>query len=116
MLLFNFRLPLDRKNNPMTIQQIVLASRPKGTSTIANFRFENIELPEVQTDELLLQGMYYSVDPCMRGRMNDVKSYSPPFQTDKAIEGSVIAKVIESKSTNFKAGNIVLGVYPIGSK
>ena len=112
MLLFNFRLPLDRKNNPITIQQIVLASRPKGTPTIANFRFENIELSEVQTGELLLQGMYYSVDPYMRGRMNDVKSYSPPFQTDKAIIGSVIAKVIESKSTNFKAGDIVLESLP----
>jgi len=96
----------------MTIQQIVLASRPKGTPTIANFRFENIELTEVQIGELLLQGMYYSDDPYMRGRMNDVKSYSPPFQTDKVIEGSVIAKVIESKSTNFKAGDIVLGGLP----
>ena len=112
MLPFNFRLPLDRKNNPMTIQQIVLASRPKGTPTIANFRFENKELPEVQTGELLLKGMYYSIDPYMRRRMNDIKSYSPPFQTDKAIEGSVIAKVIESKSTSFKSGDIVLGGFP----
>ncbi len=96
----------------MATQQIVLASRPKGTPTIANFRFENIELPEVQTGELLLQGMYYSVDPYMRGRMNDVKSYSPPFQIDNAIEGGVVAKVIESKSANFKAGDIVLGALP----
>lgn len=101
-----------KKNNPMATQQIVLASRPKGTPTIANFRFENIELPEVQTGELLLQGMYYSVDPYMRGRMNDVKSYSPPFQIDNAIEGGVVAKVIESKSANFKAGDIVLGALP----
>lgn len=96
----------------MATQQIVLASRPKGSPTVANFRFENIELPEVQTGELLLQGLYYSVDPYMRGRMNDVKSYSPPFQTDKAIEGGVVAKVIKSKSANFKAGDIVLGSLP----
>lgn len=96
----------------MTTEQIVLASRPTGTPTADNFRFENIELPEIQAGEVLLQGMYYSVDPYMRGRMNDRKSYSPPFQTDKAIEGGVVAKVIESKSDNFKPGDVVVGGLP----
>ncbi len=49
----------------MNTQQFVLASRPKGTPIPDNFRFENTELPESQTDEVLLQGLYYSVDPYM---------------------------------------------------
>ena len=72
----------------MTTKQIVLASRPKGTPTLDNFRFENIDLPEMQSGEVLLKGLYYSVDPYMRGRMNDAKSYSPPFQIDQPIEGA----------------------------
>ncbi len=96
----------------MTVQQIVLASRPKGTPTIDNFRFENFELPELQNDEVLLEGIFYSVDPYMRGRMNDAKSYAPPFEIDKPIAGTVIAKVLESKSNNFKPGDFVSGNLP----
>ncbi len=96
----------------MTTQQIVLASRPKGIPTAANFRFENIELPEIQEGEVLLKGMYYSVDPYMRGRMNDAKSYAAPFDIDKAIAGGVVAKVTASKSAIFKPGDIVLGNLP----
>ncbi len=96
----------------MNTRQIVLASRPKGLPTEQNFRFENIELAEIQTNEVLLEGMYYSVDPYMRGRMNDTKSYTPPFQIDQPIEGGVIARVVETKSSNFKPGDIVLGGLP----
>ena len=86
----------------MTTQQIVLASRPKGLPALDNFKTENIELPEIKAGEVLLQAMYYSVDPYMRGRMNDAKSYAPPFEIDKPLTGSVIAKVMQSKSDNFK--------------
>lgn len=96
----------------MNTRQIVLASRPKGLPTAQNFRFENIELAEIQANEVLLEGMYYSVDPYMRGRMNDTKSYTPPFQIDQPIEGGVIARVVETKSSNFKPGDIVLGGLP----
>ena len=96
----------------MNTRQIVLASRPKGLPTEQNFRFENIELAEIQANEVLLEGMYYSVDPYMRGRMNDTKSYTPPFQIDQPIEGGVIARVVETKSSNFKPGDIVLGGLP----
>jgi NADPH-dependent curcumin reductase CurA len=96
----------------MNTRQIVLASRPKGLPTEQNFRFENIELAEIQANEVLLEGMYYSVDPYMRGRMNDTKSYTPPFQLDQPIEGGVIARVVETKSSNFKPGDIVLGGLP----
>lgn len=96
----------------MNTQQIVLASRPKGTPTLDNFRFENTELPEMQKGEVLLQGMYYSVDPYMRGRMNDAKSYTPPFQPNEPLEGGVVAKVIASKADQFTEGDLVLGRLP----
>ena len=96
----------------MNTRQIVLASRPKGLPTEHNFRFENIELPEIQADEVLLEGIYYSVDPYMRGRMNDTKSYTPPFQIDQPIEGGVVARVVESKSKKLNPGDIVLGGLP----
>ena len=96
----------------MATEQIVLASRPKGLPALDNFKVKNIELQEIKTGEVLLQGMYYSVDPYMRGRMNDAKSYVPPFEIDKPLAGSVIAKVVQSKSDNFKMGDIVVGMLP----
>lgn len=96
----------------MTIKQIVLAFRPKGILTADNFRFENIELPEIREDEVLLKGMYYSVDNFMRGRMSDAKSYAAPFEIEKTIAGGVVAKVMASKSDNFRPGEIVLGNLP----
>ncbi|MBC7511604.1 MAG: NADP-dependent oxidoreductase, partial [Ferruginibacter sp.] len=82
----------------MTTKQIVLASRPKGLPALDNFETETIELPELKAGEVLLEAMYYSVDPYMRGRMNDAKSYASPFEIDKPLTGSVIAKVVQSKS------------------
>ena len=96
----------------MQTKQIVLALRPKGTPSIADFRFEDVKLNKLNDGEVLLKGLFYSVDPYMRGRMNDVKSYSPPFQLDKPIEGSVVAKVLESKSKDYKEGDIVTGFLP----
>ena len=96
----------------MTTKQIVLASRPQGMPTVANFRFEDYVLANLQQGEILLQGMFYSVDPYMRGRMNDVKSYSPPFQLNQPIQGSVIAKVIDSQSADYKKGDTVAGFFP----
>lgn len=96
----------------MKTEQIVLASRPKGLPVMDNFRTEEIELPGLKAGEILLSGLYYSVDPYMRGRMNDAKSYVPPFEIDKPLMGSVIGKVIESKSEKFKVGEVVLGNLP----
>ena len=96
----------------MNTQQIVLASRPVGLPTLDNFRFENIELPDLQHGEVLLDGLYYSVDPYMRGRMNDAKSYVPPFQIDQPISGTVLAKVVKSKSDDLKQGDFISGNLP----
>ncbi|TRX43139.1 NADP-dependent oxidoreductase [Flavobacterium restrictum] len=96
----------------MKTKQIVLASRPKGTPTTANFRTETITLSEIKNGEVLLKPNYFSVDPYMRGRMNDAKSYAEPFQIDKPINGGVTATVLESKSNNFKKGDCVVGMLP----
>ena len=90
----------------MTTKQIVLASRPNGMPTLANFRFGDYELPDLQAGKVHLKGLYYSVDPYMRGRMSNSKSYVPPFQLGRPIEGSVIARVIESKTDSLHILNI----------
>lgn len=100
----------------MTTKQIILASRPEGLPTLENFKLEEVQLPGIHKDEILLEGMYYSVDPYMRGRMNDAKSYVPPFEIGKPLSGGVVAKVIESKSENFKAGDVVTGNLPWQTK
>ena len=96
----------------MNTEQIILKSRPKGLPTLENFKMEEIEIPEIKNNEVLLEGMYYSVDPYMRGRMNDTKSYAPPFETGKPLSGGVVAKVIESKSEKFQVGDIITGNLP----
>ncbi len=96
----------------MTTQQVVLASRPKGLPGSGDFRMEPVELSELKAGEMLLKGLYYSVDPYMRGRMNDAKSYAPPFEIDKPIYGGVIGEVMESKSDQFKPGDVLIGQFP----
>jgi NADPH-dependent curcumin reductase CurA len=96
----------------MTSKQIILASRPKGMPGLESFVFEEYELPIINEGELLLQSMFISVDPYMRGRMNDVKSYAPPFELGKPLMGGVVAKVLESRSANFKVGDVVTGMLP----
>ena len=96
----------------MKTRQIVLASRPIGLPTLANFRVEEVTLPELLEGEVLLQGLYYSVDPYLRGRMNDWKSYTPPFQLDQPIVSGIVAKVSSSKSADLKVGDLVLGYLP----
>ena len=96
----------------MKTKQIVLASRPVGLPTLHNFRFEEVDLPEINKGEILLKGMFYSVDPYMRGRMNDAKSYAAPFPLDQPIMGAVVALVSESKSNIFKTGDVVVGSFP----
>jgi len=96
----------------MTSRQIIFASRPKGMPGPDNFSFEEYELPQINDGELLLQSVYISVDPYMRGRMNEAKSYVPPFEIGKPLMGGVVAKVLESRSANFKAGDFVTGMLP----
>jgi NADPH:quinone reductase len=96
----------------MTTKQIVLHTRPQGKPKLSNFETKEIELQVLNKDELLLKGLYYSVDPYMRGRMNDAKSYVEAFSINAPIEGGVVAEVVESKSDKYDIGDVVLGMLP----
>ena len=89
--------------------QIILASRPQGMPTLSNFKLIESTIPQPNSDEVLIKSLYLSVDPYMRGRMNDSPSYIPPFQVNQCLTGGVVGKVIQSKNENFKPGDIVLG-------
>ncbi len=96
----------------MKTKQIVLHTRPKGKPTLSDFKTTEIELPTLKEDEVLLKGLYYSVDPYMRGRMNDAKSYVAAFNIDAPMEGAVVAEVVESKADKFSVGDTVVGMLP----
>ncbi len=96
----------------MKTKQIILQARPVGKPTPDDFKIVEIDLPALQSGQLLLKGLYFSVDPYMRGRMNDAKSYTAPFKLNDAINGGVIAEVIESKSEKYSIGEIVVGALP----
>jgi NADPH:quinone reductase len=96
----------------MKRKQIVLASRPHGLPSIDNFRFEENETGKLIDNEVLLKTWYISVDPYMRGRMNDAKSYAAAFQLDKPVSGGAVATVIESRSSSFVEGDTVFGMLP----
>ncbi|WP_397517576.1 NADP-dependent oxidoreductase [Rhizobium ruizarguesonis] len=93
---------------PMTTaQQIVLASRPSESPTSKNFRLEDRELPEAQEGEVTLRVLYLSLDPYMRGRMSDAKSYAAPVAIDGVMEGETVCEVTRSRHQDFKPGEIV---------
>jgi NADPH-dependent curcumin reductase CurA len=96
----------------MKSEQIVLASRPHGLPSSDNFRFEAKDLDKLKDNEVLLKSWFISVDPYMRGRMNDVKSYSPSFQVNEPVAGGIVAKVVESRSKSFVEGDTVFGMLP----
>ncbi len=96
----------------MKSRQIVLASRPVGLPKTDNFRFEEIDLNKLKDGEVLLKSWYISVDPYMRGRMNDVKSYAQSFKIGQPIAGGVVAKVVETRNTNLVAGDCIVGTLP----
>jgi len=88
---------------------IILDKRPYGKPALSDFKITNEEIPAAKDGDLLLKTIYVSVDPYLRGRMNDVKSYAPPFELNKPIQSGIIAEVIESKQENFKKGDFVSG-------
>jgi NADPH-dependent curcumin reductase CurA len=90
-------------------KQILLKSRPVGKPTIDNFDIVDAPTVEVKDGELLVKAKYISVDPYMRGRMGDAKSYVPPFEVGKPIEGGVVGEVVESRNEGFKVGDAVIG-------
>ncbi len=95
-----------------TYQQIVLASRPKGAAvTPENFRLESKPMPVISDGQLLVRNHFLSLDPYMRMRMEDVKSYAAPQALDDVMIGGTAGEVIESKHPKFKVGDKVVGMF-----
>src|SRR5580700_1670278 len=92
----------------MTARQIVLAARPKGRPQLTDFRLEEIAVPTPAFGQLLLETQYLSLDPYMRGRMDNRKSYATPVRLDDAMAGEAIAKVLVSNHPGYAEGDIVL--------
>ncbi|WP_055445977.1 NADP-dependent oxidoreductase [Lacinutrix mariniflava] len=90
---------------------ILLNNRPVGKPTVSNFEFitEDSEL-KLSEGDVLLEAAYVSVDPYLRGRMSDAKSYVPPFQLNQPVHSGVVAKVIASKNDKFSEGDYVSGM------
>ena len=85
-----------------------LKSRPSGMPTHDNFELKELSLPQVGDGQLRIRNHWLSVDPYMRGRMNDVKSYVPPFQLGEPMEGGAVGEVVDSKAEGFAPGDLVL--------
>ena len=93
----------------MQNKQILLASRPAGVPVADNFKIVEAEMPQPGEGEVLIRTLYLSVDPYMRGRMSDRKSYVAPFALNAVIDGGVVGQVVESRSAAFQAGDFVIG-------
>jgi NADPH-dependent curcumin reductase CurA len=89
-------------------RQIVLASRPSGWPTAANFALTETDRPALADGQVRVRNLFMSVDPYMRGRMNNVTSYVPPFRLGQPLEGGAIGTVIESRSPDLAEGDLVL--------
>jgi NADPH-dependent curcumin reductase CurA len=85
-----------------------LMSRPEGLPTPDNFELKAFELPKLEDGMVKVRNLWLSVDPYMRGRMNDAKSYIPPFALDAPMDGGALGEVVESKAKEFKKGDLVI--------
>ena len=89
-------------------RRIVLASRPVGAPTQDNFRLETVTAPTINDGEMLLRSVYLSLDPYMRGRMSDAKSYADPVAIDDVMVGATVCQVEASNNADFEVGEWVL--------
>ena len=90
-----------------TSREIRLKSRPNGLPTAENFDLVSIDLPAPGPGEVQIRNTWMTVDPYMRGRMNDVKSYTPPFQLGEVLQGGAVGEVIASNDPSLKVGDLV---------
>jgi NADPH-dependent curcumin reductase CurA len=95
-------------STPRTGREIRLASRPTGWPVPENFSLVEVDVPEPGDGQVLIRNQFLSVDPYMRGRMNDVKSYVPPFQVGAPLDGGAVGVVVASNSSALSPGDTVL--------
>ena len=91
----------------MKTTQILLTERPVGAPTVETFRMAETELPALKDGEVLLRVIYLSLDPYMRGRMSDARSYAAPVEVGGLMGGGTVCEVIESKNPKHKTGSFV---------
>jgi NADPH-dependent curcumin reductase CurA len=92
----------------VTGREVQLAARPRGEPAETDFRLAPVELRDPAPGEVLIRNTWMSVDPYMRGRMNDVKSYVPPFELDAPMDGGAVGEVAASGSDDLAVGDTVL--------
>lgn len=91
-----------------TTTRIVLAARPQGAPTAADFRLEQAALPTLAAGQVLLRNRYLSLDPYMRGRMDEGPSYAPPVALGEVMVGATVSEVLQSRADGLAAGDLVL--------
>jgi NADPH-dependent curcumin reductase CurA len=96
---------------PVQSREIRLASRPEGEPTPDNFSFATVEVPDPKPGEVLVRNFFMSVDPYMRGRMSDAKSYVAPFEIGKALQGGAVGRVVASADDKTPVGTVVFSMY-----
>jgi NADPH-dependent curcumin reductase CurA len=96
---------------PIISHEIRLASRPTGRPSADNFSLASVPIDPPDDGHVLVRNLFMSVDPYMRGRMNDRASYVAPFQLGKPLDGGAVGEVVESRATAFKPGDAVVSNY-----
>jgi NADPH-dependent curcumin reductase CurA len=91
-----------------TSREVQLAARPVGEPKPTDFKLVEVDVPDPGPGQLLVRNRWMSVDPYMRGRMNDARSYVPPFQIDAALEGGAVGQVVATDDERFTEGQWVL--------
>ncbi len=92
---------------PTTSREVRLKSRPTGLPQRENFELATVEVPDPKEGEVSVRNLWMTVDPYMRGRMNDVQSYTPPFQLGQAMQGGAVGEVVASNDDSLRAGDLV---------
>lgn len=95
-------------------RKILFASRPKGMPDESNFKMVEDRIPELNEGEVLIKTLYLSVDPYMRGRMSEAKSYVQPYEVGEPFKGGIVGKVVDSKNEKYKVGEYVEGLLDWG--
>lgn len=93
-----------------TNRQILLDNRPQGEASVSNFKLVSTETPALQDGQVLVRHHYLSLDPYMRGRMNESKSYAQPQPLGEVMIGGTVGEVVESRHPKFSAGDQVVGM------
>jgi len=91
-------------------QQVLLDNRPQGEATVSNFKLVEADTPALQEGQVLVRHHYLSLDPYMRGRMNDSKSYAASQPLGEVMLGGTVGEVVESRNPKFQAGDQVVGM------